>query len=410
MPDRCSIYISPAGTGKTAYALELARQAAAGLGMTPRIVVPTHLQARSARRRLAGMGGAIGVRVLTFDGLYAECLDAGGEVYLDLIDPVQYRLLQAVSGGVSLAHYASLAGRPGFIQALQSMVGELKAARIDPLAFAGAVQAMGDEPRLAELARIYAAYQERLAAGSSGDTQGWADRAGRGWLALEMLRSPAPAGEQRALAVGAAWPLVIVDGFDSFTGVQMALLAALKTRVGELIITLTADEDGEERVLAHRRFAKTRRDLEQALGVRATPLPSQNCKANASLQHLERHLFRPVVARYPEQSVVELVEVPDRASEARSCAALAEGSPRAGRHAPRRSGASRPVDFPVSPAYPPNRDRIWLAGAPGRWPTTGRESCCGRLAQSIAANAPRQGWPTCSAVAAGSRSLAQPLL
>ncbi len=44
-----------------------------------------------------------------------------------------------------------------------------------------------DAPRLAELARIYAAYQDRLAA------EGWADRAGMAWLALETLeagRSP----------------------------------------------------------------------------------------------------------------------------------------------------------------------------------------------------------------------------
>ncbi|MBE9507787.1 MAG: hypothetical protein IMY86_07025, partial [Chloroflexi bacterium] len=90
------VLLAPASTGKTAYVLDLVRDAAQGLQSTPRVVVPTHLQARACRRRLAEAGGAIGVRVLTFDRLYAECLSGGGEVYTELSDPVQYRLIRAV--------------------------------------------------------------------------------------------------------------------------------------------------------------------------------------------------------------------------------------------------------------------------------------------------------------------------
>ena len=111
------------------------------------------------------------------------------------------------------------------------------------------MRALGDEPRLAELAQIYAAYQARLQA------QGWADRAGLGWLAVEAL-------EERAPDVGRDWPLVAVDGFDSFTPIQAALLKALAGRVGELVVTLTGDVSGpwlrSPVSLAHRRFAKTR--------------------------------------------------------------------------------------------------------------------------------------------------------
>ena len=127
-----------------------------------------------------------------------------------------------------LTHYAPLADRPGFIQVLQRLIGELKAARVHPDDFARAVRALGDEPRLAELAQIYAAYQARLQA------QGWADRAGLGWLAVEAL-------EQRAPDVGRDWPLLAVDGFDSFTPIQTALLQALAGRVGELVVTLTGE-------------------------------------------------------------------------------------------------------------------------------------------------------------------------
>ena len=319
MPGRSTLYISPAGTGKTANVLDLAQKLATGLAATPRIVVSTHLQARAARRRLAEMGGAIGVLVMTFDGLYSECINAAGEVYLELSEAVQYRLLQAVVASVPLVHYAPLVDRPGFIQVLQRLIGELKSAHVHPDAFAQAVRRMGHEPRLAELARVYEAYQARLALGSSTEAdlcrQGWADRAGLGWLAVEAM-------EQRAPEVGRSWPLLVVDGFDSFTRVQIALLRVLAGRVGELVVTLTGDAGtdsvGEERPLAHRRFTATCRDLEQALEVAATPLPSQVCHAAPDLRHLERHLFRSEGPRYEGNGAVYLIEVPDRSAEARA--------------------------------------------------------------------------------------------
>ena len=110
-----------------------------------------------------------------------------------------------------LIHYAPLADRPGFIQVLQRLIGELKAARVHPDDFAGRADCWATSRDLAELAQIYAAYQARLQA------QGWADCAGLGWLAVEAL-------EQRAPDVGRDWPFVAVDGFDSFTPIQTALL------------------------------------------------------------------------------------------------------------------------------------------------------------------------------------------
>ena len=181
------LYLAPAAAGKTATILDLARTTAQGLAGEARVVVASHLQVRAARRRLAEMGGAIGVRFLTFDRLYAEILSAAAETYVELSEPVQYRLIRALlDSPLSLRHYAPIAGRAGFIQVLQRLIAELKAAGIHPNDFADAVRALGDEPRLAELAQIYAAYQARLGA------QGWADRAGLGWLAVEALRERAP--------------------------------------------------------------------------------------------------------------------------------------------------------------------------------------------------------------------------
>ena len=299
------LYLAPAATGKTAYAVDLVRDAARGLHATPRVLVPTHLQVRAWRRRLAEDGGAIGVRVLTFDRLYAECLSTAGEVYTELSDPVQYRLIRSVVDDLPLIHYAPLTDRPGFIQVLEDLIGELKAARIWPDTFTQGVAALGDEPRLRELALIYAAYQERLQA------QGWADRAGLGWLAVEAL-------EERAPDVTRDWPLLVVDGFDNFTPVQLALLGVLADRVENLIITLTGTADASQRTLAHRRFDQTRHHLEETLGVKAVPLPEQLSRQAPSLAHLETSLFRSEAEQIAAAGAVQLMEAPDRAAEVRA--------------------------------------------------------------------------------------------
>jgi ATP-dependent helicase/DNAse subunit B len=307
------LYLAPAAAGKTAYVLARAREASRDLAAVPRVVVPTHLQARAARRRLAEMGGTIGVRVLTFDGLYAEVLAAASEIYVELSEPVQYRLIRAVVDSLPLTYYAPLADRPGFIQVLQRLIGELKAARVHPDDFAQAVRTLGDETRLAELAQIYAAYQARLQA------QGWADRAGLGWLAVEAL-------EQRAPDMGQDWPLLAVDGFDSFTPIQVALLQVLAGRGGELVVTLTGDMSGGPVSLAHRRFAKTYAILEHALGVQAEPLLHIDRSAGGvtpplparALSHLAHNLFRAGGSQADASGTVELVEAPDRSTEARA--------------------------------------------------------------------------------------------
>lgn len=66
------MYLAPAAAGKTTYLLNWARQAAQGLPGLTRICVPTGLQVWVWRRRLAESGGSLGVRVETFDQLYAD--------------------------------------------------------------------------------------------------------------------------------------------------------------------------------------------------------------------------------------------------------------------------------------------------------------------------------------------------
>ena len=300
------LLVAPAGAGKTAYVIDLLREAARDLQSTPRVVVPTHLQVRAMRRRLAAAGGAIGVRVLTFDRLYHECLNAAGEIYTELSDPIMHRLIRSVVDDLLPAYYAPLTRRPGFIQILDRLIGELKAARVHPDAFKEAVIALGNEPRLAELAGIYAAYQAQLQTGV------WADRAGLGWLAVESL-------EERSPDVALDWSLLVFDGFDSFTPVQLDMMRLLAGRAAQTVITLTGDANGDKRPLAHGRFTKTCSLVEAALGIQSVGLPGGPVSRYApALDHLEAGLFRSNVDEMDAGGAVEQVEAPDCAAEVRA--------------------------------------------------------------------------------------------
>lgn len=300
------LYFAPAASGKTAYVLKLARETAVSHQQQARICVPTGLQAQAWRQRLATSGGAIGVHVLTFDRLVATCLDTAGEAYTQLSDPVQYRLLRTVIDQLPLQHYAPLTAKPGFIQVSQRLITELKAALVTPDAFTESLTQIDAPPRLRELADIYTSYQQQMR------QQGWADRVGLHWLAVEALR-------ERALDACRDWPLLIVDGFDDFTPSQLALLQLLADRVQRCIVTLPQAAN-----VTYPRYQKTAVDVTAALGISGSPLPATDSAdltntAHPTLRHLARQLFAPPAAEaIANDGAITLHEVADRAAEART--------------------------------------------------------------------------------------------
>lgn len=301
MPTR--LYFAPAAEGKTAYAVQLARQQAAALTADVRVCVSTSLQAHAFRERLARAGGALGVRILTFDELVTACLNSAGEAFTELSDAVQYRLLRTIIDRLPLDHFAPLKSKPGFIQLLQEMITELKFAQIEPPAFQVAAVELGSEPRLTELAVIYQSYQERLQA------REWADRVGLYWLAAESLAG-------RAADIGRNWSLFIVDGFDDFTPIQLTLLRLLADRAAETVITIT-----ESATVNYPRYQRTRREVEEALGVTAQPLPADGSEngRHRILGQLAHNLFTQTTELATDnRQTVEMVEAADRTAEVRA--------------------------------------------------------------------------------------------
>lgn len=302
------LYLAPAATGKTSFAIKIAREATQGLAAEVRVCVASRLQVQSWHRRLAEAGGAIGVRVMTFDELYLACLGAAGQNYDRVEDTVEFRLLQNVITEQELRHYEAIQHLPGFALALQSFIKEMKGARVLPQKLLEAIEAIGDSPRLKELGQLYDQYQRRL------QQPGWADYAGFGWLAVEAL-------EKDTSILAGAWPWLIVDGFDSFTEVQLSLLGILAGRVGSLVITMTGIAGNEDPHPVHRRFYRTQQRLEELLSIKATALPEQRPPASTLIRRLEVGLFSDNQDQLElsglDENALKLVEAPDRATEAR---------------------------------------------------------------------------------------------
>lgn len=255
---------------------------------------------------MAQQGGAMGVRVGTFDDLYTDILHQRGIIVTRLTEAVQKRLLRSLVNQASLQYYRSIQHMPGFIQLLMDTIRELKAGGITPGVFTSAVQELGRGGRLVEVGRLYQAYQDKL------ESQDWTDYIGAGWLARDALQ-----GEEIAFP---QWTPCIVDGFDDFSPVQIQVLAEMSQCVKRMIITLTAEKDGSDRPVVHKRFQRTRQQLEDALDLEVQFLPQSEADGSVhpALKHIERTLFRDQKALFEDQDAVKMIAAPVREGEVRS--------------------------------------------------------------------------------------------
>jgi ATP-dependent helicase/DNAse subunit B len=275
------LYIAPAGTGKTTFVLKQARERARQWEGA-RVVVASSRQSIAAHRHLARLGGGMGVRIHTIFGLARELLDRAGSSFTLISDPIQVRFLRSLIDDARLDYYAPLARKPGFIRALRGLFDELTYAQISPSDFGSQVRRLGEPPRLAELARLYAMFQQRMAA------ERWMDNASLLLRAQETLE----AGSSLSIS----WDLLGVDGFFRFRPAELALLKAVADRTTTAIITLTGDLPNAEAAAAAT-FDATIAQVERAFLVSAHPLPERT---------------------QPLQTPLHFVAAPDLSGEVRS--------------------------------------------------------------------------------------------
>jgi ATP-dependent helicase/nuclease subunit B len=315
------ILLAPAGGGKTAHAISRIRELRASDPLAPIwVALPNQPQVAAFRQRLARAGGALNVEAGTFYRLYADVLARADAHALStvegptprLFDAVQHRLLRTIVDRLCaeghLRHYAPLRDKPGFIRALRTLIQELKRARVHRDDFAAAAS---QPPRLSELAAVYAAYQDWLV------TSGWTDAEGQGWLTARALECDP--------SLYADLALLVVDGFDEFNPTQLEVLRLLASRASDVMVTLTGEPTRPDRI-AHRRFARARAALVQALAIEPKSLPEKRQgdtekmweRRDSSLTHVEATLFEPNPSRLPADAAVAFVEAQNRRQEVRT--------------------------------------------------------------------------------------------
>lgn len=247
----------------------------------------------------------LGVNVGTFDDVYTDILFRSGKIAVRLSEPVQKRVLRSIVEEVPLQFYQRIQDLPGFIDVLMDLIRELKAGGIPPEDFLPAAKEMKSR-RLGEIGEIYQRYQKRL------QGEGWMDYIGAGWLALQAL--------QEGLEIPQEWSPFIVDGFDDFTPVQIQILAEIGERIPALMITLTGETDHSLRPLVHKRFRRTREELERVMDFEIIRIDDQgrNTLFSPPLRHLERSLFREGKRMLKGEGVISMIAAPDREGEVRN--------------------------------------------------------------------------------------------
>ncbi|MDQ7027490.1 MAG: PD-(D/E)XK nuclease family protein [Anaerolineae bacterium] len=131
------------------------------------------------------------------------------------------KILQDMLDEGKLETFKPIAKISGFLRVIADLIYELKQNRVVPAVYQRAAMTQKDR----ELAEIYAIYQDLM------HKHHLVDIEGEGWLALATVE----AQENLASHVD----LLLVDGYDQFTPVQAAMLAALSKQVKEVVITLT---------------------------------------------------------------------------------------------------------------------------------------------------------------------------
>lgn len=296
-----TILLAPAAAGKTAAALRKLHVPRRGRAM---LLLPSALHRQRLAEQLAAIprlaSGTLGYAARRLLGQAGEPNQSIGPALRTALLRGELRTLAAAG---RLPRLGAVATKPGFVAEALRLIDELQDGVSAPEALASAGVSPNDE----ELAAIYAAYRTSL------ERRDLRDGAGLLHAAQAVLQA-----RPQLLELD----LLVVDGFDQFTALQLRLLSALAERAAETLITLTGDEPGRP---AHQRFARTLEALRAALPTAQIQLlgplsaSDEHQPLVPALAHIERQLFALDPPALPDaHGAVLVIDAPDREREVRA--------------------------------------------------------------------------------------------
>lgn len=231
-----TLWLGPAGGGKTGKALAILREELDRGWQGVRYLVPTVGHKQSIEHLLTGQdgrSGLIGDPLTTFFNFAEEvALRArlGGRRLSEL---QKHLILKKLARETPVTFFDRARRFPGFVLALGEAIDELKVLMIEPeRLLAAADSAAGRDVALAEklreLGTLYSGYQSLVYRENLYDNEGIM------WTAAEQLRRhPDLCGDLRCL---------ILDGFARLTPIQVEFLSALAPRVERIFVLFDYEE------------------------------------------------------------------------------------------------------------------------------------------------------------------------
>jgi RecB family exonuclease len=255
------------------------------------LVVPTGDDVAWFERELSSESGVVvGAAIRTFRRLADDVGAAGGAIVRPpLSDAQRLALVRASTRETELRVLRAAASRRGFAPALDRLIGELQAARIDPGELASAAAEVDGGETEQELAELYAGYVDRRELAGRDDPH-----SALRTVTASLLAQPDSWGGRP----------VLVYGFDDLTAAQLDLLAALAAACEVTVAVNYADREA----LAAR--AELLVDLRSELGAeQETTLPFDPGYTDSStLRELGQRLFEVGTAAIESDGGLALLE------------------------------------------------------------------------------------------------------
>ena len=340
----------------------------------PLLVVPAFEDVEHNQRELAERGAVFGVHVVRFKRLFAQIAWRAG-VRGRAASRLQRELIVADAvRAAGLEVLAESAERPGFVRAATRFVAEVERSLAERSA---AGPAMVGPARLTQALRAWA---------GEGPRRGYVDEIARDLPPLPRAprrrrprrrRAARLAGGQRATREPASWgeTPVFVYGFDDFTPLELAALAALAGSPGVDVTVSLPWEAGREAFRATARL----RGAERGRPALSSTRCARRCTGRADVRPLPRARSRPALragSPAPRRCIRRSSAGRDRAMSTplRAGPIPAEMSPRSTqRRRATPSGCTSPAAG--APRSSCARPRSSSCCAPAPSPATSR-SCC----------------------------------
>jgi ATP-dependent helicase/DNAse subunit B len=314
------VLVGPANSGKSNWLLSQVAEALSNR-RSAMLIVPSNIAASEFSRQLQDVAGHEGAEsprqvINTFPNLYYRILSVEKKplVQVSLTDRsiILRDVIEELNSRCELVHFNSIAETQGFAGGVASFIDELSRSGTDPTAFFRFARVRQDKDL--DLAKIFEAYSKELTDREATDSEAAALVA---LIALNKRLGGLGGSPVQTIEKEYDLSLVVADGFDYYTPVQVAILGAL-SKLGIATMAALTFRSGNSVHLwqepTWRRFERAGAEI-----VHFEPLKESKMQVVADSLFSDQPVDAERSNEYP-RSNIKSISLPDRAAEVREVA------------------------------------------------------------------------------------------